>query len=83
MIKGFNRRVVVMKNTGSKLFDEAFFVMKENINIGKRDKGAVEAAREIIRDIEAENPSRKAKKRLNHLLLFLFFLLGLIIGLLL
>ncbi len=29
-MKGCQKRIIVMKNTGSRLFDEAYFILKEN-----------------------------------------------------
>ena len=35
MIKGCSKRMIVLKNTGSKLFDEAYFVVKPGCAVGK------------------------------------------------
>lgn len=80
MIKGFNRRVVVMKNPDSKMFDEAFFVVKENAVFDRKEKSPVEAAKKIIRDLEEES-RYKNKKGLSELKKALvFMILGAAIG---
>ena len=56
MIKGINRRVVIMKNTGSECFDEAYFLIKEN-NF-PRGKSPIEEARRIVREMEL--PKKKS-----------------------
>ncbi|MBR6633053.1 MAG: hypothetical protein IKL05_01985 [Clostridia bacterium] len=50
MIKGFNRRVVIMKNTGSEYFDEAYFLVKENML--KKGRSPVEEAKKLIRRLD-------------------------------
>ena len=74
MIKGSNRRVVVMKNTGSDYFDEAYFLIKENLL--KTGKSPVSEAKKIIRELDT-------RKRKSVFLSPLFlFLSGCVIGLL-
>ena len=81
MLKGFNRRVVVMKNPDSKMFDEAFFVVKENAVFNKREKSPVERAKEIIKDLEEESLYGKRKKRLSEpLKALIFMVIGAVIG---
>ena len=82
MIKGFNRRVVVMKNPDSHLFEEAYFIVKENAVCGKRDSGALDAARKIVSRMEEENAYGKVKKGKDKLKALLFLLLGIIVGIL-
>ncbi len=80
MLKGFNRRVVVMKNPDSKIFDEAFFVVKENAVFDKREKSPVETAKKIIRDLEREDGGKRERKTLEVAKAFIFLLLGLALG---
>lgn len=37
MFKGVERQVVVLKNTDSKIFEEAIFVLRDNAKAGKSD----------------------------------------------
>ena len=82
MIKGFNRRVVVMKNPDSHLFEEAYFIVKENAVCGKRDSGALDAAKKIVRQMEEENAYGKEKRKSDRIKALLFLLLGIIVGIL-
>ena len=66
MLKGFNRRIVVMKNTGSDIFDEAFFLVKENK--ARQGKSAVNEAKRIIREME---PDRRDKRKIGSVITFL------------
>lgn len=80
MLKGFNRRVVVMKNPDSKIFDEAFFVVKENAFFDRKEKTPLEAAKKIIKELEEES-TRKKKKDISEIGKALLFLLtGIVIG---
>lgn len=74
MIKGSNRRVVVMKNTGSDYFDEAYFLIKENLM--RTGKSPVAEAKKIIRELDT-----RKRKSIFSSPLFLF-LSGCVIGLL-
>ena len=83
MLKGFNRRVVVMKNPDSKMFDEAFFVVKENAVFDKREKSPVDIAKKIIKDMEEESLYKKKKGLSEFTKAFIFMAIGAIIGILL
>lgn len=65
MIKGINRRIVVLKNTGSDIFDEAFFLVKENK--AKYGKTAVNEAKRLIAELEP----RKRDRRITSVITFL------------
>lgn len=82
MIKGFNRRVVVMKNPDSNLFEEAYFIVKENALCNKRDKNPVEEAKKIVRQMEEENAYGKEKRTAQRVRSFIFLLIGIIVGIL-
>ena len=83
MVKGCERRVVHLKNTDSALFEEAFFLLKDE----KNEKPPSQAAmvREANRIIE-ENITRKgvheepAPLMLSQRLAAFFFLLGGLLG---
>lgn len=79
MVKGFNRRVIVMKNTDSDFFDEAYFIVKENCHEKKkRGERPLDEAKRIVRDLQREKtPPSPASLFLKNLG---FFLLGLLIG---
>ena len=83
MLKGFNRRVVVMKNPDSKMFDEAFFVVKENAVFDKREKSPVDIAKKIIKDLEEESLHQKKKGMSEFTKAFIFMTLGAILGVIL
>ena len=80
MLKGFNRRVVVMKNPDSKMFDQAFFVVKENAVFDKREKSPVDIAKKIIKDLEEESLYKKKKGMSEFTKAVLFMTLGAVIG---
>lgn len=80
MVKGFNRRVVVMKNPDSKIFDEAFFVVKENAVFSKSERTPVETAKRIIRDMEKENKKTKNTKFFEIVKAVFFLAIGIAIG---
>ncbi len=80
MVKGFNRRVVVMKNPDSEIFDEAFFVVKENAVFAKSERSAVDTAKKIIHDIEKESKKTKKVKILETAKAVFFLILGIVLG---
>lgn len=57
-MRGYQRRVIYMKDTGSAIFDEAYFVVKENVY--ERGCGA-DMVSEATRIIE-ENGGEKKKR---------------------
>lgn len=71
-----------MKNPNSKIFDEAFFVVKENAFFDKKEKNPLDAAKKIIRDIEEENSYRKKRGISEAGKAILFTLIGVAIGVL-
>lgn len=50
MVRGYQKRVVFLKNTGSELFEEAYFVMSDK---NEKKKPPVDMLREANRIIEA------------------------------
>ena len=68
MVKGYQRRVVFLKNTGSEVFDEAYFVISESDGAAKRSKRSmVEEATRIIEEnlsgegkLSARGPAARA-----------------------
>lgn len=59
-MRGCQKRVIYLKNTGSDVFDEAYFVLKSDTGIGRKTEGDI--IREANRIID-ENIG--IKKRIN------------------
>lgn len=53
MFKGYKRRVIVLKDTGSKLFDSAYFIVNENVS----GEGINDMVKEATRIIGEKDPS--------------------------
>lgn len=66
MLKGCHKSVVFLKDTGSELFDEAYFVVKTNIKATKRQDIVTEATM-LANGFLSEAPR---KRRLGWLLPF-------------
>lgn len=73
-MRGYQRRVVFLKDTGSTLFDEAYFVMRsDEMAEGKTDDDMISEADRII----SENfGSRKSEFRRRLTSFLISFLLG-------
>ena len=63
MIKGINKNMIVVKNTGSRYFEEAHFIMKNSVSdVHERD--LVREASRIVGSILTEGTKpKKPKKR--------------------
>lgn len=74
-MRGCQRRVVFLKNTGSSIFEGAYFVLKEDK--GREWSGATESdmVHEASRIIE-ENSVGKSKKLIKYSIPVLSFLIG-------
>lgn len=77
-MKGCQRKVIFLKNTGCELFDEAYFIIsREGEREDISEDNIVTAATEIIsRHIEVEGKEKRSKKIRLALLITLPFLLG-------
>lgn len=75
MVRGYQKRVIFVKNTGSRIFDEAYFVLSEREPC-KREKADMIA--EANRIIEENEGLCKKRSRLPGILLRLFipFMIG-------
>ena len=73
MIKGCAKRVIVVKNTNSEMFDEAYFIVNPKKRNGKQGDFLAEANKIISSEFETGNKYRKNKKW-QRILLSLFFL---------
>ncbi len=71
-MRGYQRRVIFLKNTGSALFDEAYFVMRSYETAGCKSEADMVAEASRIID---ENFGKK-KIRLPRLLTLLFAFFG-------
>ena len=78
MIKGCQKRIILVRDTGSELFDEAYFILKKDIPCDDSIEGdIVRAATAIINQNSFPKSTKKTKKNRKS---FLYFLLGLTIG---
>ena len=82
MIKGAQRRIIVLKGPLGKYFDQAYFIVKDEYFFGKNNKKdmvkeAIRAANEAILKSEAEEAEPTATKKGRG---FWFFLAGAVMG---
>ena len=62
MIKGCQKKIILLKDTGSDFFEEAYFVLKGDIAISEKDEtDMVKAATKIISDSDFSKKSHKNK----------------------
>ena len=79
-MRGYQRRVIFLKNTGSALFEEAYFLMRsEEMTEGKSEADMVSEAARIIEENFGKRKRRRKTYRL--LTLFLSFISGAILTL--
>ena len=72
-MRGYQRRVIFLKNTGSALFEEAYFVMRsDKLAEGKSEADMVSEATRIIE----ENFEKKKKIKMPTLLTLLISFIG-------
>ena len=57
MVKGISRQVIVVDAPEPKLFEQAIFILKENMGEGITDEALLKEARQIIRG--SESPGKK------------------------
>ena len=48
MVKGISRQVIVVESPEPKLFDQAIFILKDNMGEGVTDEALLKEARQII-----------------------------------
>lgn len=58
MVKGISRQVIVVDAPEPKLFEQAIFILKDNMGEGITDDALLKEARQII-----QGPDRAGKKR--------------------
>ena len=57
MVKGISRQVIVVQSPEPKLFEQAIFILKDNMGEGITDEVLLKEARKIIRS--GESPRKK------------------------
>lgn len=79
MVKGCQRQIVLLRGTGSELFEEAYFILKPE----KANLPQARMITEANRIVEENTLQRKQKTKLSHRQRgerLLFFLLGMLSG---
>ena len=85
MIKGINKNMIVVKNTGSRYFEEAHFIIK-NCASDRAERDLIKEASEIVGNVLAESGkvSRPKAKILKGIITFLLsFISGAALGIML
>lgn len=77
-MRGYQRKVIYLKNTGSAIFDEAYFVVNERADGVKGSADMVSEANRIIE--ENTGGKRRAARRFPTLREWIFFSVGLVGG---
>ena len=49
-MRGYQKRVVYLKNPGSAIFEEAYFVIKDDLSYGESEKSIIDEANRIIKE---------------------------------
>lgn len=71
MLKGCQKRIVFIKNTECDLFDEAYFILKNDVPYNEMNDDIVRKATAIINQNGFSQAKKKRKKPKKGLLLFL------------
>ena len=58
MVKGISRQVIVVQSPDPKLFDQAIFILKENMGEGITDEALLKEADRVIRSSNTERKKR-------------------------
>ena len=58
MVKGISRQVIVVQAPEPRLFDQAIFILKENMGEGITDEALLKEARQIIHSPDAAGRKR-------------------------
>lgn len=62
MLKGAQKRMIVVRTTDSKLFEEAYFVMRHDVSHGRQTDLLEEANRILENNVRAERWERRSKR---------------------
>ena len=76
-MRGYQKRVVYLKNPGSAIFEEAYFVIKEGQESKENEKSIIDEANRIIRE-NSEGDSIKRRGRIRSFILP--FIIGITVG---
>ena len=69
-MRGYQKKVLFMKNTGSDLFEEAYFILKEG-RVASKEADIVEEARRIVKENEySAHPPGAKEARCSYFLIF-------------
>lgn len=80
MVRGTQKRIVYVKNTGGAVFEEAFFVVKDGKESGLSDGDMLGEATRIIEEHTVRGGRREEERRKNFPA-WLFFLFGMLLSL--
>jgi len=82
MIKGVQRKMIVVKTDNSNVFETAYFVLRSDSDKSKSDAMDMlsEANRIVNEGNESKKQKREKKKRFGRFAAFCFFLLGTVFG---
>jgi hypothetical protein len=81
MLRGYQRRVIFLKNTDSELFEEAYFLLRDGSSQKKDGRELIDEALRIIDKKTGGNKRRRKGDRLAQLLrLIIPFLIGALTG---
>lgn len=82
MVRGYQKRIIHLKNTESAVFDEAFFLVNERNSVGVGEKELIREANRIV-DESLRNKDSKRKRVIEAVKRIGIFLIGAFIGFLL
>ena len=80
MVRGTQKRIVYVKNTGGAVFEEAIFVVKDGKESGLSDGDMLGEATRIIEE-HAVRSGRREEERRKNFPAWLFFLFGMLLSL--
>lgn len=80
MVRGTQKRIVYVKNTGGAVFEEAIFVVKDGKETGLSDGDMLGEATRIIEE-HAVRSGRREEERRKNFPAWLFFLFGMLLSL--
>ncbi len=69
-MRGYQKRVIYLKNTGSRQFEEAYFVLRPDDNDGSSEKALIEEANRIINENFEKKKRRFLYSKRWHILAF-------------
>lgn len=78
MIKGAQKQMIVIRTGNSRYFDEAYFVLRREVQAHKKDKN--DMLSEANRILEEHDPHTERKKKMRLPRGVLFFLSGILCG---